>query len=149
MKFARIIWNPQAFKATTPDMSVLEGAVFTSRLPGYLWNRNMLFFGTPDLWLKKKTGVFPGTIRSDKGTHPVFILSRKNNMSVKACPCSSKGRRGKYVSRGCRLEMTGRTVDKDTYILTEYTFNLPLNPENRPTLEFWGRVPAHCIREVL
>ncbi len=130
-----------------PDLKILEGAVFTSRLPVSLWSENMLFHGAKDLWLRQMTGCFPAGLHKNSNTHPVFLLSAISNIGFKFCPCSSKFNTGKYIVRGCILDMTGRKTDKTSYILEKYSFNLPVNPQNRPDIRFLGKVPEQCLKK--
>ena len=148
MKPGKEVWKKEDPTVLKPDISVLEGAVFTSRLPIYLWDEDMLFYGADDFWLREMTGAFPSTLRKDKKTHPVFILSRTGNFALKLCPCSTKVNNGRYIVRGCKLKMTGNTTDKDSYILSGYSFNLPVNQSIQPKLKFGGKVPPECIMEI-
>jgi len=126
------------------DLGILGGAI--RRLPPACWQPGMLFSGAPDRGLKDLTGEFPATFRSDKVSHPIFVLKTLSHLGHKVCPCSSR-RRGtaRFIRKGCVLEITGIVTDRDTYLVEGCAFNLPMDPAFSEHLRFRGLVPNTCM----
>ncbi|MFW6180014.1 MAG: hypothetical protein ACOC43_16780 [Desulfohalobiaceae bacterium] len=142
------IWKSTPERGSSTDLSLLEGCSILD-LPVSKWEQNMLFSAAKDKWLLQQTGgAFPAALRKDKSTHPIFVLQKLGNMGCRICPCTSRPNRGgRYIVQGCRLEITGRSTDRDSYILEQFSFNLPLNPAFKPKLPLMGKVPQTCIRD--
>ncbi|MDW7774393.1 MAG: hypothetical protein SCH71_16020 [Desulfobulbaceae bacterium] len=106
----------------------------------------MLFTGAPDQELKECTGSFPATLRKEKNTHPIFVLDALPEGHL-VCPCSSKGNKQnqRYIRQGCRLEITGRVTDMDSYLVEKYKFTIPLDRRFTRKLFFFGQVPLSCL----
>jgi hypothetical protein len=129
-----------------PDLSVLGSSI--KMVPPQLWKPRMIFAGALDVNLKKATGAFPATFRKDHTTHPVFVLKNLAVASHQVCPCSSKGnpRQQRYVPRGCRLEMTDKKMDRDSFLVEKYSFILPGDSALVKNLFFLGRVPPGALK---
>jgi hypothetical protein len=128
-----------------PDLNILGDAI--KNLPPDQWKNRMFFMGVPDMDLRQHTGgKFPATLRPDKDTHPVFVLRCRPTGHL-LCPCTSKRDRKRwYIARGCRLEMTGHIMDRDSFLVENFSFTLPLDSRFSRKLLFRGRVPESCIR---
>ncbi len=120
-------------------------------LPPAQWEARMFFSGALDLKLKSLTGgKFPFVCRG--GTHPIFILKVIGNLGHELCPCTTNPlykKKGRFVKKGCRLEYTGNTTDKNSFLIEDCRFTLPSDPKFRQNLNFRGRVPETCIKEAL
>ncbi len=129
-----------------PDLSILGNAILA--LPPTQWQDRMFFINAPDTELKAVTGVFPATYRPNKSTHPLYIL-RAGSTGHLACPCSSKGhgQRNRFIASGCRLEMKEAVIDRDSFLLEQYRFTLPLDHRLYKAVRFFGRVPESCLRD--
>lgn len=126
-----------------PDLSVLGDAV--KKLPVVQWQERMFFAGIDDCDLKSWTGGFPGTLRKEYGTHPLFVL-RCHSSGHLVCPCTSKGRsRQRYIKKGCRLEMAEDFMDRKSYLVEYFSFTMPLDSRFIRKPIFVGRVPRCCI----
>jgi len=127
------------------DLKILGESIRS--LPPSQWKERMFFSGFKDNELRAHTGSFPATLRTDKTTHPVFILG-SNSISHVVCPCSSKGSRKKqrYIAKGCALEMKNHVMDRDSFLVERYRFTVPLDGRLTSHLQFRGVVPATCIR---
>ncbi|WP_157469896.1 hypothetical protein [Desulfobulbus elongatus] len=108
----------------------------------------MFFTGVADKELRQCTGSFPATLRKDKTTHPVFLLQARNTGHL-MCPCSSKGdrRKHRYIASGCKLEMTPNVMDRDSFLIEQYRFTVPLDHRFQKYLRFHGQVPDTCIHD--
>ncbi len=129
-----------------PDLSILGESIRT--LPAQLWKTRMMFAGVPDVTLKDITGSFPATFRKGHTTHPVFVLENIAVYAHKVCPCSSKGdrRRQRYVPKGCRLDMSNQVMDRNSFLVEKYTFQLPADRIFVKNLRFMGRVPEGTLQ---
>ncbi len=130
-----------------PDLSILGDAV--KSLPPAQWRNRMFFMGVPDTDLRRHTdGGFPATLRPDKDTHPLFVLSARTTGPL-VCPCTSRrgSKRSRYIQKGCRLEMKGHVMDRDSYLVERYSFTLPLDGRFSRKLLFMGLVPDTCLRD--
>lgn len=130
-----------------PDLSILGNAIRS--LPPAQWQTRMFFMGMADKELKHHTNEsFPRTLRKTQNTHPVFVL-RQGTTGHQLCPCSSKGnlRKHRYITKGCQLDMTSQVMDRNSFLIEQYVFILPLDHcfQKRPF--FFGRVPDCCIRD--
>lgn len=127
-----------------PDLSVLSGCI--RRLPPSQWQERMLFAGAPDRSLREQTGSFPATFRSATSTHPIFVL-RLLAAGHLVCPCSSSGskHRQRYIRQNCRLELSGRITDRDSFLVEQYSFTMPLDDRLARHLMFRGLVPRECL----
>jgi len=129
------------------DLSVLGGAI--SALPPSQWRERMFFMGVPDADLRQHTGgAFPATLRKGMDTHPVLVL-RSRPEGNQLCPCTSKwsSARRWYIARGCRLEMGDYTMDRDSFLVEDHAFTLPLDSRFSRKLYFKGVVPESCVKE--
>ncbi len=126
---------------------VLGGAL--QRLSPMYWEERMLFGGAFDRELIKQTSFFPERQRHPSGTHPIFVLSIAGPMAIQVCPCSSKGRMAvRFIRPGCCLEITGRVMDRRSYLIEAFRFLLPSDPAFWKPLSFWGKVPETCLEPV-
>lgn len=127
-----------------PDLSVLSGCI--RKLPPSQWQERMLFSGAPDLYLREQTGSFPATFRSGNSTHPIFVLRLRVAGNL-VCPCSSSGskRRQRYIRKNCCLELSGWTTDRDSFLVEQYHFTVPLDGRFARHLMFRGLVPSTCL----
>lgn len=144
-KLAEIWEQPTAPVARpAPDLSVL-GAGLTW-LPPRFWRERMFFRGARDEDLREITGEFPAALRKLSRTHPIFVLKVLGDLGHKLCPCSSKnwGVR-RCIRKGCVLELTGREMDRPSYLVEQCDFNLPNDPAFVEGLCFMGRVPEACL----
>ena len=130
-----------------PDLSILGNSIRS--LPPLQWQDRMFFTGMADTQLRLYTGcVFPATLRKDTTTHPAFLLQARNTGHL-MCPCSSKGQRRKYryIAKGCALEMQSFIMDRDSFLIEQYRFIVPLDQRFQKPLCFCGRVPNTCIHD--
>jgi len=130
-----------------PDLSILGNAIRS--LPPAQWQSRMFFRGVPDRELRLYTGnSFPHTLRKNPDTHPVFVL-RSASTGHLLCPCSSKGnpRKNRYIIEGCALDMTGQVMDRNSFLIEQYPFTLPLDHRFQRRPHFLGRVPESCIHD--
>jgi hypothetical protein len=108
----------------------------------------MIFYGVPDLDLKEITGSFPAIMKEGvkTPTHPVFVL-QDHISGHHLCPCSSKGRAAekRYVPEGTVLEMTGREMDRNSYLVESSSFTLPMDRHFSKKPGFMGRVPEERV----
>jgi hypothetical protein len=128
-----------------PDLSILGNSV--KNLPPTQWQSRMFFAGVADTDLRQQTAdQFPATLRPDMDTHPVFVLQRLSAGNL-LCPCTSKGRkhRQRYIAKGCCLEMTGRVMDRDSFLVEQFTFTIPFDHSFSRKLFFQGQVPAGAL----
>nr|WP_320012202.1 hypothetical protein [uncultured Desulfobulbus sp.] len=130
-----------------PDLSILGDAIRS--LPPAQWQTNMFFTGAADKELRRQTKSFPATLRKDKTTHPVFLL-RASPTGHLLCPCSSKGhpRKFRFIASGCAMEMKDQVMDRDSYLIEQYPFTIPLDYRFQKQLRFFGQVPQTCIRDM-
>lgn len=107
----------------------------------------MFFHGASDTRLRDFTGeVFPATFRGRRTTHPLFVLQSLPKLGHKVCPCSSKNwGTSRYLRGGCRLEITGKHLDRDAYLVEDCAFNLPRDERFVSRLTFIGLVPEDCV----
>lgn len=129
-----------------PDLSVLGNSIRS--LPPTQWQDHMFFTGVADTELRQHTGSFPATLHKKQNTHPVFLLQARHNGHL-LCPCSSKGhwRKYRFITLGCELEMTSHVMDRDSFLIEQYRFTIPLDHRFQKHLRFCGRVPDSCIRD--
>ncbi len=129
-----------------PDLSILGNSIAT--LPPGQWKERMLFMGVPDTDLRKRTaGQFPATLRQHKTTHPILVL-RDRPTGHLLCPCSSRGNKQNmwYIAKGCHLEMREYVMDRDSFLIIDHAFTLPLDSRFSRKLFFKGIVPESCIK---
>ena len=134
------------------------------KLPASHWKKNMLFFGADNKNLLDQTGgQFPAG-NPNNTTHPIFVLEVNPGYSNEICPCSSaipnrhnapNGITRRYIIKTCSMTYIPQNIEKDTFILEEYFFQVPADPsvaipiqENGSPLYCAGVVPPHCIRTV-
>jgi hypothetical protein len=113
------------------------------------WQPRMIFSGFPDVILKANIAGFPSSLkgRGLRHSHPIFVLECNSNLSHRTCPCTSKYTPGtKYIQAGCRLEYSRRVMDRTSFILEHFAFNLPAERDWMDKLRFWGKVPEGCIK---
>ena len=140
-----ILWS-EPKDSPFPDWKELGSAI--TKLPVMFWEEKMLFWGAKDKKLRKATQIFPNRLRKDKTTHPIFILKKIANFGFKVCPCtSSRHSKAKYIEQGCVLEITHYKMDRNSYLLEEFNFNLPREHNWNRDLRFGGKVPCACIRK--
>ena len=130
-----------------PDLSILGDSIRS--LPPLQWQDRMFFTGMADTELRQHTGgSFPATLRKDTTTHPIFLLQARNTGHL-VCPCSSKGhsRKYRYIAEGCALVMKSFVMDRDSFLIEQYRFIIPLDHRFQKPLCFCGRVPDTCIHD--
>jgi hypothetical protein len=115
----------------------------TPGLPVPLWKPGMFLKNMPNRWWQQQTEVFPAKA-NPHGTHPLYVLTAQAT-GCRVCPCSSKGHKGLYIKQGCRLEKTGKRVDRDSYVLTKLAFPVPRSLHISPKPRLWGIVPKGCL----
>ena len=113
-----------------------------TRIPPYLWQERMFFMGASDATLRLLTQEFPQKIR---GTHPLMILQAVSRLAVNACPCTSSPGPWTYIPRNTRLHITGRILDRISFVLEHLPFSIPRDEEFIHSLCFWGQVPAERL----
>lgn len=142
--FADILKNLPP-KAEQPNI-LQEMGQSVLRAPFDLWEERFYFRGALNTALREKTGGFPARLGRPKETHPIFLLRKLGNFGFQVCPCTSKWQyRTRYIRQGCVLEITKRTMDRDSYILKKMAFNLTADDAFRRRLIFLGRVPETCL----
>jgi len=130
--------------ARRPDLTVLGNSI--TGLPPVHWKSRMFFCNMADTDFRRHTGSFPATLRRDKKTHPLFVL-RATGTGHLVCPCSSRPRQpSRFISKGCVLEMGTLVMDRNSYLVEQHSFTLPLDSRFSNKLFFQGRVPRHCIK---
>ncbi|MEJ5347606.1 MAG: hypothetical protein WHS46_02810 [Desulfosoma sp.] len=138
--------NPPVKKP--PSLWEVLGAALRRLSPMY-WEERMLFGGASDRELLKQTFFFPERQRHPFGTHPIFVLRITHPMAVEVCPCSTKGRMAaRFIRQGCTLEITGKVMDRRSYLIEAFRFPLPSDPAFWKPLSFWGKVPETCLEPV-
>jgi len=118
-----------------------------ARLPLCLWRQNFFFKGAANEKLRILTeGKFPCRAPS-AGTHPIFVLTAlPQRVGHRVCPCSSAGsyeKSQRYIKRGCRLAYADTVMDRNSYLVEHYIFNIP--HEEAGSVRFFGAVPEACI----
>ncbi|WP_045214243.1 hypothetical protein [Desulfonatronovibrio magnus] len=134
-------------KKEKPDnpLEVLQGSTI-KKIPFESWQERMFFYGGCDRRLREFTGSFPATLRKDQSTHPVFILKKNTAQSFMTCPCTSvRHKKMIYIKARCPLDMTGAELDRNSYIVSKYTFNLSPDPGFHRKLNLAGIVPDRCL----
>lgn len=122
-----------------------------ARLPLRYWRPLMFFHGAPDETLAILTdGGFPGRLVPGKA-HPVISLEAlPDGVGFRACPCSSARPRlpgrHRFIRRGCLLGATGHEMDRDSFLVEAFRFNIPADVAY--ALRFRGEVPEDCIARV-
>lgn len=114
-------------------------------LPPYLWQERMFFRGAPDHTLRSLTSTFPSQVRT---SHPIFVLQAVSRLAVRACPCTSSPGPWPYVPRNTRLEITGRIMDRTSFVLEDLIFPVPRDQKFTKALSFWGRVPKDRVMRI-
>lgn len=120
------------------------------------WTERTFLKGIKDESLRTLTrNAFPavgaGKTAPPQGTHPLFLLILIANFGFKFCPCTTREqdrRTTSYIPAGTRLLPAewGNRTDKDSYILLEYSFNLPENTDVAGPKNFFGIVPTEAIQ---
>ncbi len=134
-----------------PDnpLELLEGSAI-KKIPFECWQERMFFYGGCDHKLKELTGSFPATFRKHHTTHPVILLEKNASHSFTACPCTSKPKKSlSYIKADCPLDMTGNKLDRNSYIVRQYKFNLSPDPAFHRKLTLVGIVPEKCLSKPL
>jgi hypothetical protein len=143
--FKEIIKSMPIRNESADPLDTLKGSSLI-KVPFNLWKEKMLFYGGCDKTLKQLTGSFPATFRKHKTTHPVLLLKKTSNLSFTACPCTSQPhKRFSYIKSHCPLDLTGKTLSRNCYILKRYKFNLSPDPKFNKRLTLAGIVPEHCL----
>lgn len=114
-----------------------------STIPVRMWERSMFFKGISNAWWLEKTKTFPTKAKAS-GTHPIYVLARSTT-GFRVCPCSSKGRMGKFIRQGCKLKRTGKSMDRNSYILERFAFNIPKTMRLPDDPVLIGIVPEECL----
>ncbi len=96
------------------------------KFPVCFWETYMIFTGVRNIWWRNETNEFPST-NIEEGTHPLFVLGKNSNLSLKKFPCLSYKQITRYVKKGCHLEHTGHITDKNSYIIERFSFSLPVS----------------------
>lgn len=119
-----------------------------TRLPLCYWRERFFFKGAVNKKLRILTeGGFPRKAPS-AGTHPIFVLtSLPQRVGHRVCPCSSvrryQGRRQRYIKQGCRLGYSSTIIDRNSYLVEHYIFNMP--HDEAGSVRFIGETPEECI----
>ena len=80
------------------------------------------------------------------GCHPVFVLSIEANQVFRCCPCTSKrNSKVSYIIEGSRTTPDGFRIDRDSYLLHFFSFNLTDTDPLMQRLEFMGQVDEEDI----
>ena len=142
------IWASTSASESHREWRILGPSIL--RLPLPFWEANMFFRGARDTKVRHISGGFPKTLRSHKASHPIFTLQTKNedDLGFRVCPCTSSPFQGRYIPKGTVLEVTGRVMDKDSYLLEHYHFQVPRDPDFIRDLVYWGTVPDGSIQEL-
>lgn len=75
------------------------------------------------------------------GFHPAFLLEVIAPRAYRMCPCTSKvNPKASYIRRGARTEPMGEQIDRDSYILHFYSFNLTYGDVHLRKVEIVGEV---------
>lgn len=114
-------------------------------IPPYLWQERMFFHGAADRALYNLTKTFPRQIRT---SHPIFVLQAASRLAVVACPCTTKPGPWAYIPRNTRLEITGRLMDRTSFVLEELSFPVPRDRQFTEGLSFWGQVPTNRLMRI-
>jgi hypothetical protein len=119
----------------------------TVYLPMRFWRKNFWFTGALDETLHECTQkAFPAKVLEGK-TRPLFVLKPFQQGFSAVAPCTSRTpyrfSHCHFIHQGCRLLHTGFEVDKTSYILNRFRFNIPVSLAE--TLRFRGEVPLSCI----
>lgn len=126
------------------DLSILGEGI--SWLPPVFWHERMFFHGVRDRDLRSVTGAFPATFDRLRHTHPIFVVKVLGDLGHRVCPCSSKNWGAtRFIRKGCILEVTGREQDRDSFLVEQYSLNLPSDPAFTEGLRFMGVVPEICL----
>lgn len=119
------------------------------RIPPTYWKEGMVFGGASDRELLRQTAFFPERRRHSSSSHPIYVLDVIESEGIQVCPCSSKGRMAvRSIRPGCCLELTGKVVDRRSYLIEAFRFMLPQDPAFWKSLLFWGKVPESCLEPV-
>ncbi|MGQ9750632.1 hypothetical protein [Desulfosoma sp.] len=119
------------------------------RMPPAYWEKGMMFGGASDREVLKQTAFFPERRRHPSGTHPIYVLDVIECEGIMVCPCSTKGRMAvRYIRPGCCLEITGKVLDRRSYLIEAFRFMLPQDPAFWKSLLFLGKVPEWCLEPV-
>lgn len=143
------LWKSKKTLTADTHLHLILGSVKNMGLSLKYWQPHFLFFGMKDNISHELTeGKFPAKLEQDK-SHPVFSLEiLPDHTGVRVCPCSTKKpfHKGphRYILADCRLNFTGLSVRKKTYITERITFLMPDDAAER--LRFKGEVPLECIR---
>lgn len=140
MDFADIIWRKLDLEPVGP------GIKFVGLLH---WEPRMLFAGAPDAELRRITDQFPHSIRGRgiRHSHPLFVLETKRDLAHRVCPCTSKPTyEQSCITVGCRLNYTGRLMDRTSYIISRHSFLISPDFPWIRRLKFLGQVPEECIK---
>ena len=141
------IWDEPPRYQRPVDLDRLADGI--KMLPPSYWKERMFFFAASDRRLKAATKAFPARINRHRGTHPLFVMRVIPEVGSRLCPCSTKCWYVKrFISKGCRLEITGKVTDRDSYLVEDLSFILPQDPAFWKPLRFAGRVPEACIEKV-
>ncbi|ROQ92069.1 hypothetical protein [Desulfosoma caldarium] len=136
-----------AVKQPTSLWDILGEAV--RKVPPSYWEERMMFGGASDRELLRQTSFFPERRRHSLGTHPIYVLRITGSDGIEVCPCSTKGRMAvRFIRQGCRLEGTGKVLNRRSYLIEAFRFLLPQDPAFWKPLRFWGKVPETCLESV-
>ena len=101
-----------------------------ARIPREYWEPGCLFYGFADQeWLRMTDDIFPAKLRSDKHTHPCYVLESSPLVDI-VCPCSSKPQRvpgTPYIPEGAVLQYTKTVCEMNSYVLKQFAY--PMSPE--------------------
>ncbi|NLV96237.1 MAG: hypothetical protein GX043_02725 [Desulfovibrionales bacterium] len=140
INFTSAIWAKYKQEVHT----TLSGTL--TKIPVWLWKKNMFFMGVKNTWWKQKTQYFPAT-QSTQGTHPLFVLDELANQGFRVCPCSSQGSSSRYIHEDCQLTDTNMRMDRNSFLVDRFAFSLPITTMISPLPEYRGKVPQSCIKE--
>ena len=118
-------------------------------IPVEHWSTGDLFHSVADaFWHKKTQGVFPKTMKKDKGSHPLYVVA-SSNYGLSICPCTSKSPAFLprwYIPGGVLLRNTGEKKDRTTYVLKKLARPLMKDETVSPAF-YWGMFPPEELCE--
>jgi len=140
VSYADEVWG----RRTEEAISTLGPAIVSLGIA--TWKPGMIFVGTDDRILKRRTGKFPARRRPGLSGHPLFVIETLEGNIHRVCPCTSKYKpRTRYIRAGCVLKDTGRIMSRTSFILDEFAFNISPREKWVERLRYLGRAPKECI----
>ena len=113
-----------------PLSQIARALVNGANVPREYWESGCLFYGFSDMeWRRMTDDIFPAKLRSDKHTHPCYVLESSPLVDI-VCPCSSKPQRvpgTPYIPEGAVLQYTKTVCEMNSYVLKQFAY--PMSPE--------------------